>query len=71
MVTITTHTRALTLLLTATLALGALLARPRPAAAVKPANDAFQRTWARTDQPVADGAVARTWMWGPEALHRH
>ena len=28
--------------------------------------DAFARTWARTDQPVATGAVSRTWMWGPE-----
>jgi len=32
------------------------------------ANDAFQRTWARTDQPVAAGAISRTWMWGPEAF---
>ncbi|HEX5164448.1 MAG TPA: hypothetical protein VFV93_03550 [Thermomicrobiales bacterium] len=29
------------------------------------ANDPFQHTWERTDQPVADGAVSRTWMWGP------
>ncbi len=35
--------------------------------AAPPANDAFQRTWARTDKPVADLAVSRTWMWGPEA----
>ncbi|HMM43496.1 MAG TPA: hypothetical protein PKA95_16510, partial [Thermomicrobiales bacterium] len=28
---------------------------------------AFERTWARTDQPVADLAVDRTWMWGPAA----
>lgn len=33
-----------------------------------PANDAFQQTWQRTDQPVLEGAVARTWMWGPEAF---
>ena len=32
------------------------------------ANDAFYRTWERTDQPVAAGAVSRTWMWGPEAF---
>ncbi|RIK34938.1 MAG: hypothetical protein DCC58_21035, partial [Chloroflexi bacterium] len=37
------------------------------AAAVAPGNPAFQRTWERTDQPVASGAVARTWIWGPEA----
>jgi hypothetical protein len=65
---VTTHARALTLMLTIALALGMLLTSPLPAAAVTPANDVFQRAWARTDQPVADGAVARTWMWGPEAL---
>jgi len=30
------------------------------------ANPAFARTWARTDGPVSGGAVARTWIWGPE-----
>lgn len=25
------------------------------------------RTWERTDKPVADGIVNRTWMWGPGA----
>ncbi len=35
---------------------------PNPDAAL-----AFQRTWQRTDQPVAAGAVSRTWMWGPQA----
>jgi hypothetical protein len=24
----------------------------------------FERTWARTDEPVAAGQVGRTWMWG-------
>ncbi|HAX25387.1 MAG TPA: hypothetical protein PLR44_05330 [Thermomicrobiales bacterium] len=28
-------------------------------------NPSFQRTWARTDQPVSDLGVSRTWMWGP------
>jgi mono/diheme cytochrome c family protein len=28
-------------------------------------NDAFERTWMRTDRPVVDGQVSRTWMWGP------
>jgi hypothetical protein len=28
-------------------------------------STAFETTWARTDKPVADGAVSRTWMWGP------
>ena len=38
-----------------------------PATAVPVGNDAFQRTWDRTDQPVASLTVSRTWMWGPEA----
>lgn len=38
-----------------------------PQADFAPGNDHFQRTWQRTDQPVADGSVARTWMWGPQA----
>jgi DNA-binding beta-propeller fold protein YncE len=37
-------------------------------AAVAPANEHFQRTWARTDQPVLAGQVSRTWMWAPEAF---
>ena len=28
-------------------------------------SDAFQHTWMRTDKPVVDGQVSRTWMWGP------
>jgi hypothetical protein len=27
---------------------------------------AFERTWERTDRPVSEGLVNRTWMWGPE-----
>jgi len=35
--------------------------------AQEPIDDAsFHQTWARTDQPVADGRASRTWMWGPE-----
>lgn len=46
------------------LLLGALAAMP---AAAKPIGDpAFQRTWDRTDKPVAEQRVSRTWMWGPE-----
>ncbi|MBF6592799.1 MAG: hypothetical protein IVW57_19985, partial [Ktedonobacterales bacterium] len=30
------------------------------------ADPAFAQTWARTDGPVSGGAVARTWIWGPE-----
>ncbi|MCS7294561.1 MAG: hypothetical protein NZ761_04115, partial [Dehalococcoidia bacterium] len=29
-------------------------------------HDAFFDTWARSDLPVAQGRVSRTWMWGPE-----
>jgi len=28
-------------------------------------NPAFQATWTRTDQPVADKTVERSWIWGP------
>ena len=31
-------------------------------------NTAFNRTWDRTDRPVAAGAASRTWMWGPEPI---
>jgi hypothetical protein len=33
-----------------------------------PANGSFLAVWERTDRPVAEGQVARTWMWGPEAF---
>ena len=36
-----------------------------PVAAVIEAEEAFFNTWARTDMPVEDGTVDRTWMWGP------
>jgi hypothetical protein len=26
----------------------------------------FEQTWERTDRPVAEGQISRTWMWGPE-----
>ncbi len=29
------------------------------------ADSAFYNVWARADQPVAAGRVARSWMWGP------
>ncbi len=29
------------------------------------AHPAIEATWARTDKPVIDGDIARTWMWGP------
>jgi|GEM_PF-951655 len=39
-----------------------------PASAESPWNRAFERTWSRTDRPVADLLADRTWMWGPEAF---
>ncbi|WP_051006701.1 family 16 glycoside hydrolase, partial [Nitrolancea hollandica] len=38
-----------------------------PAGAASIGNDAYQRTWDRTDKPVAAQQVSRTWMWGPQA----
>jgi hypothetical protein len=43
-------------------------AHPPSHPADAPGNAWFQRTWERTDQPVSDGTVARTWMWGPQAF---
>ena len=28
-------------------------------------DPAFQRTWERTDKPVAAGTANRSWYWGP------
>ncbi len=38
------------------------------AGAEAPADGPFMTTWERTDKPVADQQVSRTWMWGPEAF---
>ncbi len=50
------------------IATGLLFGSALRAVAVAPANEHFQRSWARTDQPVASGQVSRTWMWGPDAF---
>jgi hypothetical protein len=39
-----------------------------PAGAISPGTGPFQRTWQRTDSPVASSAVVRTWMWGPSGF---
>ncbi len=38
------------------------------ARAVAPSNEHFQRTWQRTDKPIVDGVVSRSWSWGPEGI---
>src|SRR6185437_10301965 len=44
-----------------------LVATAAPAVSAPIAGSAFSNVWARTDKPVASGAVQRTWLWGPEA----
>ncbi|HKP54984.1 MAG TPA: phosphate/phosphite/phosphonate ABC transporter substrate-binding protein [Chloroflexia bacterium] len=43
------------------------LYKPAPASAADFADPAFQSTWTRTDKPVADKTVVRSWYWGPTA----
>ena len=43
----------------------ALADTPRAQAQTGFADPAFQRTWERTDKPVADGKANRSWYWGP------
>jgi len=38
------------------------------AGAQDPATAEFERTWERTDKPVADLVLNRTWIWGPDGL---
>jgi hypothetical protein len=57
--------------LTVTLVITSIFATVIGANAQGPANDDFQRTWERTDKPVADLTVSRTWMWGPSANTGH
>jgi hypothetical protein len=47
--------------------LGSVLALSQVADAETVNFDPYQRTWARTDKPVSDSVVSRTWMWGPQA----
>jgi hypothetical protein len=30
------------------------------------ADEAFEQVWSRTDRPVAEGRISRTWLWGPQ-----
>ncbi len=45
-----------------------MLVSHEDATAAGPANEAFYSTWARTDLPVREGEVTRTWMWGDGAF---
>jgi hypothetical protein len=36
--------------------------------AIAPHSGAIERTWARTDKPVADGQAVRSWIWGQDAF---
>jgi hypothetical protein len=58
---------AIVSMLTPTALVAAQRQEPRPAE-FNPGTDAFQRTWDRTEKPVSDGIVNRTWMWGPVIL---
>ena len=55
-------------IVTTVLALVLLAAGALQVSAEAPANDAFDRTWARTDHPVETKVVDRTWLWGPAAF---
>lgn len=62
----------MTILATLIVAPAAQAARQNPvpegAVTANSASEPFERTWRRTDGPVARGTVSRTWMWGPEPL---
>ncbi|MBX6341799.1 MAG: hypothetical protein IRY97_05025 [Thermomicrobiaceae bacterium] len=55
--------RTLRLLCALALACGLLAAGSASAAPIT--NPSFEKTWNKTDKPVAAGYVKRTWMWGP------
>lgn len=48
--------------------LGLLILIPQSVLAGPSDNAHFNRVWDRTDQPVAEAIVARTWIWGPEPI---
>lgn len=53
--------------LIAVIAVLVLTTGPALTASAQSNTSAFQRTWDRTDRPVAEGLVSRTWMWGPQS----
>jgi hypothetical protein len=42
--------------------------KPKGPSATTFGDPAFERQWDYSDKAVADGAVARTWLWGPAPL---
>lgn len=46
----------------------AIFSVPLSASAETIANPEFEAVWERTDKPVLDLQVSRTWIWGPEAI---
>ncbi|MEO8289224.1 MAG: hypothetical protein ABI670_22685 [Chloroflexota bacterium] len=44
-------------------------AQKAPTAAPPMADPALQTVWNRTDLPVSQGRVARSWMWGPQPFY--
>ena len=55
---------ALLALIVGLLQAGAVGAQTNPTQAF--AHPGFQRVWTRTDQLVVEGAVGRSWYWGPQ-----
>ncbi len=56
---------AVPMTLVAAVTLSGALLQPELAQGVSD-EPAFAETWSRTDLPIQDGAVSRTWFWGPE-----
>jgi hypothetical protein len=50
------------------LAAARAMAAPPPTGEFPPSEPYFSRTWERTDKPVADQQIDRTWMWGPHGF---
>src|SRR5919202_1324064 len=40
-----------------------------PARTASFSDPAFARVWERTDRPVDEGKVARSWVWGPQGFY--
>jgi hypothetical protein len=47
----------------------ALPAAATPSAQAAMPDPAFGQVWSRTDQPVGEGWVARSWIWGPHDFY--